>query len=83
MLVEDNSLNQEMRVEIRKNEGIHVDLAYDGQVAVTVVQNFHYDTVLMGSDAGEKWSGYGSGNPSRQQRRKFTNSCSDRTCFAH
>ncbi len=49
-LVEDNELNQEIAVEILKEEGFAVDVADDGSVAVEKLKETkpgQYDVILM------------------------------------
>lgn len=50
LLVEDNELNREIATEILKEEGIIVDTAEDGVVAVDIMRNSEegqYDLILM------------------------------------
>ncbi|HWR41285.1 MAG TPA: response regulator [Patescibacteria group bacterium] len=47
LLVEDNSLNQEVVTEILKEGGFSVDWAKNGKIAVKMVQEQSYDLVLM------------------------------------
>ncbi|HET8711404.1 MAG TPA: response regulator [Spongiibacteraceae bacterium] len=50
LLVEDNTLNQEVASAILRQEGIEVDVAENGRVAVEKVRNLgghYYDVVLM------------------------------------
>jgi len=47
LLVEDNDLNQQLVVELLEDEGISIDIAENGEVAVRKVSEVHYDIVLM------------------------------------
>jgi two-component system sensor histidine kinase/response regulator len=47
LLVEDNDINQIIASEILTDEGLVVDIAADGLIAVEMVQAQHYDIVLM------------------------------------
>jgi two-component system sensor histidine kinase/response regulator len=47
LLVEDNDINREFATELLRSEGIEVDEAENGQVAVAKVQEQDYDAVLM------------------------------------
>ncbi|MFW9617387.1 PAS domain S-box protein [Aquabacterium sp.] len=47
LLVEDNQINQEVASEILKSFGLTVDLAGNGQEALTLVQDHAYDLILM------------------------------------
>ena len=47
LLVEDNTINQEIAVELLSNAGITVDVANNGVEAVDKVQQADYDGVLM------------------------------------
>jgi len=47
LLVEDNSINQQVAVEILGSVGIIVDIADNGQEAVEAIHNSPYDAVLM------------------------------------
>lgn len=47
LLVEDNSINQEVALAILQAVDIHVDVASNGQEALELVRNNHYDIVLM------------------------------------
>jgi|GEM_PF-1094034 len=47
LLVEDNDLNQQVALELLASVGIQADLADNGAVAVEMVQQHHYDLVLM------------------------------------
>ena len=47
LLVEDNDINREFATELLRSEGIEVDEAMNGQEAVDMVQQHHYDAVLM------------------------------------
>jgi two-component system sensor histidine kinase/response regulator len=47
LLVEDNELNQEVATELLQDAGFVVDLAENGQIAVTKIQSTQYDIVLM------------------------------------
>jgi two-component system sensor histidine kinase/response regulator len=47
LLVEDNDINQIVASEILTDEGLVVDIAADGRIALEMVQAQHYDIVLM------------------------------------
>jgi len=47
LLVEDNDINREFATELLRSEGIEVDEAKNGQIAVDMVQQQDYDGVLM------------------------------------
>lgn len=47
LLVEDNSLNQQVASEFLRNAGLKVTIANDGQEAIDMVQNSCFDVVLM------------------------------------
>lgn len=47
LLVEDNDINREFASELLRSEGIQVDEAVNGQQAVSMVRQGHYDMVLM------------------------------------
>jgi len=47
LLVEDNDINREIATELLRSEGIEVDEAENGQIAVDKVQQRDYDGVLM------------------------------------
>ena len=47
LLVDDNSVNQEVAKEILKQAGLSVDIRENGEQAVTAVQNNAYDLLLM------------------------------------
>ncbi|MCM1023409.1 MAG: response regulator [Prevotella sp.] len=50
LLAEDNELNQEIAIEILKEEGFSVEVADNGQIAVDMLKNSkpgYYDIVLM------------------------------------
>ena len=47
LLVEDNDINREFATELLRSEGIEVDEAENGQIAVAKVQQRDYDAVLM------------------------------------
>ncbi len=47
LLVEDNPVNQEVAREMLEAMGLQVHLAEDGQQALAVLANGHYDAVLM------------------------------------
>lgn len=47
LLVEDNEINQEVAKEILEDEGIKIDIADNGQIAIDMVNKKHYDLVLM------------------------------------
>ena len=47
LLVEDNEMNQEIAVELLKEQRIQVDVAENGQKAVDMVRQRTYDGVLM------------------------------------
>jgi two-component system sensor histidine kinase/response regulator len=47
LLVEDNALNQQLASELLSDAGLWVDIAENGQVAISQVQKSDYDLVLM------------------------------------
>jgi PAS domain S-box-containing protein len=47
LIVEDNDLNQEVAAELLRDAGLIVDLAENGAVALSMVQQADYDLVLM------------------------------------
>ncbi len=47
LLVEDNTMNQEMSVDILGRSGIHVDVANNGAEALALIARSRYDGVLM------------------------------------
>jgi two-component system sensor histidine kinase/response regulator len=47
LLVEDNEINREFASELLRDEGIVVDVAENGEVAVSKVRQQDYDAVLM------------------------------------
>ncbi|WP_164521449.1 response regulator [Iodobacter ciconiae] len=47
LLVEDNDLNQQVGVDLLQGAGFVVDLAENGQQALSKVQQVHYDMVFM------------------------------------
>jgi PAS domain S-box-containing protein len=47
LLAEDNRINQMVATEMLKMEGFKVDVAGNGRVALEMIQNNHYDLVLM------------------------------------
>ncbi|MDZ4162163.1 MAG: response regulator, partial [Burkholderiales bacterium] len=47
LLVEDNELNQEVALELLREAGLVVDLAENGQVALSLLATHTYDLVLM------------------------------------
>ncbi|NVK23293.1 MAG: response regulator, partial [Gammaproteobacteria bacterium] len=47
LLVEDNSINQQVTLGFLADTHVQVDVANNGQVAVDMVQQNHYDLVLM------------------------------------
>lgn len=47
LLVEDNIINQQLAERMLANEGMLVDVAENGQQAVDMVNNSHYDLVFM------------------------------------
>jgi two-component system sensor histidine kinase/response regulator len=47
LLVEDNDINREFATELLRSEGIEVDEAENGQIALDKVQQRDYDGVLM------------------------------------
>ena len=47
LLVEDNELNQELAIELLSSNGIEVDIADNGQRALTMLAENDYDGVLM------------------------------------
>ena len=47
LLVEDNEINMELANELLSNNGIMVELAYDGQEALNLINKNRFDLVLM------------------------------------
>ncbi|WP_020590126.1 response regulator [Desulfobacter curvatus] len=47
LLVEDNDINQELAVELLVSNGMAVDCAVNGQQALDLLEQNHYDGVLM------------------------------------
>jgi two-component system sensor histidine kinase/response regulator len=47
LLAEDNPINQEIALELLRGAGLTVDLAENGLQAVELVQQNHYDLILM------------------------------------
>ncbi len=47
LLVEDNEMNQELAVDLLSRNGITVELAHNGEVAIKMLEKTHYDGVLM------------------------------------
>ncbi|MFC1850637.1 two-component regulator propeller domain-containing protein [candidate division CSSED10-310 bacterium] len=47
LLVEDNSINQQVAVEILQSCGVSVDVANNGEVAVETIGTSKYDAILM------------------------------------
>ncbi|MES9855547.1 MAG: response regulator [Sedimenticola sp.] len=47
LLVEDNTINQELALELLANNDITADLAENGQEALDAISSNHYDGVLM------------------------------------
>jgi two-component system sensor histidine kinase/response regulator len=47
LLVEDNDINQQVARELLEDAGLVVELAADGQAALQMVQQAHYDLVFM------------------------------------
>ena len=47
LLVEDEPINQEVARELLEHVGLRVELAEDGRQAVAMVQQAHYDLILM------------------------------------
>ncbi|MDR1141228.1 MAG: response regulator [Planctomycetaceae bacterium] len=47
LLAEDNRINQMVATEMLKMEGFSVDVAANGRIALEMIQNNHYDLVLM------------------------------------
>ena len=47
LLVEDNDINQELAKELLENNGMTVEIASNGEIAVQKVVDGHYDGVLM------------------------------------
>jgi len=47
LVVEDNPLNMELIVEILKSSGFLVSGAINGEEAIKMVENEHYDLILM------------------------------------
>ncbi len=47
LLVEDNEINQELALDLLTNQGIEVEAVYNGQEALEMLKNTHYDGILM------------------------------------
>jgi two-component system sensor histidine kinase/response regulator len=47
LLVEDNDINQEVALELLREAGLDADVAGDGAVALSLVQDRDYDLILM------------------------------------
>jgi CheY-like chemotaxis protein len=47
LLVEDNEINQEIIIELLKESGIKIDVAWDGFEAIKKVENTDYELILM------------------------------------
>lgn len=47
LLVEDNLINQKLTQKILTNQGFHVDVANNGEVAVKKFRSHHYDLIFM------------------------------------
>ena len=47
LLVEDNQVNQQVVMGLLEDVDMDVDLADNGQIAVEMIQNRHYDLILM------------------------------------
>jgi CheY-like chemotaxis protein len=47
LLAEDNAVNRELSVELLVGAGLAVDVANDGREAVRMVDDAHYDAILM------------------------------------
>ncbi len=47
LLVEDNSINRQVAMELLENAGVMVDAASNGKEAIHTLEKFEYDAVLM------------------------------------
>ncbi|GEM_PF-958752 len=47
LVAEDNEINQQVAQETLENEGFHVDIAENGQIAVELCETNDYDIILM------------------------------------
>jgi len=47
LLVEDNEINQELALELLRNNGLEVEVANDGQEALDILEEQSFDGVLM------------------------------------
>lgn len=47
LLVEDNEMNQEFAVALLSSVGLEIDIAQNGLEAIQIVQEKHYDAILM------------------------------------
>lgn len=47
LLVEDHKINQLVATELLRGEGLEVDVADNGQIALEMLEQLHYDAVLM------------------------------------
>ncbi|WP_125564424.1 response regulator [Pseudoalteromonas rubra] len=68
LLVEDNDLNQELAIALLEKNGIQVDVAEHGQLALEMLQQRDYDGVLMDCQM-PVMDGYSATEAIRQQPR--------------
>ncbi|HEX5801881.1 MAG TPA: ATP-binding protein [Azospira sp.] len=47
LLAEDDRINQEVALELMRDAGLHVEVAWDGHEAVVMAGATHYDLILM------------------------------------
>jgi len=68
LLAEDNAINQKVAVRLLERMGHRVDVAWDGRQAVSAVQQFDYDLVLMDCQMPEM-DGYAAARAMRRLDR--------------
>ncbi len=66
LLIEDNTFNQKMTIGYFKRLGLHVDIAHNGQEAVSKLAQSHYDAIFMDCQLSES-DGYEATRLIRQQ----------------
>ncbi|NOH97419.1 ATP-binding protein [Vibrio sp. 99-70-13A1] len=47
LVVEDNEINQELAIGLLEEYKVKIDTALNGQIAINLIQNNHYDLILM------------------------------------
>ena len=68
LLVEDNEINQQVAMELLESEGVKVDVAENGLIAVQRVKTERFDAVLMDIQMPEM-DGYEATKEIRKERR--------------